>query len=77
MLGEYCALRKKGAPRAIPTMCVLTIKKDENLCPLHVKSLIVVLGNHKDWVWEKSKKFASVLCQDSLLFLTSMAVASH
>ena len=33
-LGEYRALRKKGAPKAIPTMCVLTIKKDENLMPL-------------------------------------------
>ena len=25
-LGEYRALREKGAPRAIPTMCVLMIK---------------------------------------------------
>ncbi len=33
-LGEYQALRKKGAPKAIPTMCVLTIKKDKNLMPL-------------------------------------------
>jgi hypothetical protein len=47
-LGEYCALRKKGAPKAIPTMCVLTIKKDENLLPLRAKSRIVVLGNHED-----------------------------
>jgi hypothetical protein len=27
-LGEYCALCEKGAPKAIPTMCVSTIKKD-------------------------------------------------
>jgi hypothetical protein len=47
-LGEYRALREKGAPKAIPTMCVLTIKKDENLCPLRAKSRIVVLGNHED-----------------------------
>jgi hypothetical protein len=33
-LGKYCALWEKGAPKAIPTMCVLTIKKDENLLPL-------------------------------------------
>ena len=33
-LGEYRALRKKGAPRAIPTMCVLTVKKDANLLPV-------------------------------------------
>jgi hypothetical protein len=29
-LGEYCALREKGAPCTIPTMCVLTIKRDEH-----------------------------------------------
>jgi hypothetical protein len=33
-LSEYCTLHEKGAPKAIPTMCVLTIKKDENLLPL-------------------------------------------
>jgi hypothetical protein len=37
-LGEYCALRKKGAPRALPTMCIPTIKRDENLLPQHAKS---------------------------------------
>ena len=73
-LGEYRALREKGAPRAIPTMCVLTIKKDEQLRPLCAKSRIVVLGNHEDRVWSKSDKYAPVLRQDSLRFLTSMAV---
>ena len=33
-LGEYPALCEKGAPKPIPTMCVLTIKKDEDLRPL-------------------------------------------
>ena len=41
-LGEYRALREKGAPHAIPTMCVLTIKTDENLRPLHAKSRIIM-----------------------------------
>jgi hypothetical protein len=45
-LGEFTALREKGAPRAIPTMCVLTIKTDKNLLPLQAKSRIVALGNH-------------------------------
>jgi hypothetical protein len=49
-LGKYCALCKKGAPKAIPTMFVLTIKCDENLNPLWAKSWIVVLGNHEDRV---------------------------
>ena len=73
-LGEYCALREKGAPRAIPTMCVLTIKKDENLLPLYAKSRIVVLGNHEDRVWSKSDRFALVLCGNSLRFFVSLAV---
>ena len=73
-LGEYRALREKGAPRAIPTMCVLTIKKDENLLPLRAKSCIVVLGNHEDRVWSKSDRFAPILRGDSLRFLVSLAV---
>ncbi len=37
-LGEYCALCKKGAPCAISTMCILTLKQDENLLLQHAKS---------------------------------------
>jgi hypothetical protein len=33
-LSKYQALHKKGAPKAIPTMCVLMVKRDENLNPL-------------------------------------------
>jgi hypothetical protein len=33
-LGKYLALHKQGAPKAIPTMCVLTVNCDENLNPL-------------------------------------------
>jgi hypothetical protein len=66
LVGEYQALCEKGAPKAIQIMCVLTIKKDENLFPLHAKSRIVVLGNHKDQVWSKSNQFAPILHQDSL-----------
>jgi hypothetical protein len=76
--GEYWALCKKGAPKAIPNMCILTIKKDENLLPLQAKSRIVVLGNHEDRVWSKSDCFAPVLHQDTLCFLvSSLAVEKH
>ncbi len=75
-LGEYRALREKGAPRAIPTMCVLTIKKDENLMPLRAKSRIVVLGNREGRDWSKCDCFAPVLRFDSLRFLVSLA-AQH
>ena len=73
-LGKYRALREKGAPRAIPTMYVLTIKRDENLLPVRAKTRIVVLGNHEDRVWSKSEKFAPVLRADSLRYIVSMAV---
>ncbi len=33
-LGKYYALREKGAPKAIPVMCVLNVKRDENLNPI-------------------------------------------
>jgi hypothetical protein len=55
-------------------MCILTIKKDENLIPLWAKYQIVVLGNHKDQVWSKSNQFAPVLHGNFLCFLVSLAV---
>ncbi len=73
-LGECCALQEKGAPKAIPTMCVLTIKKDEHLMPLRAKSRITVLGNCECHDWSKSNQFAPVLQFDSLRFLVSLAV---
>jgi hypothetical protein len=74
ILGEYRAFCKKGAPKAILTMCVITIKNDENPLPLQAKSRIVVLGNHENRVWSKSDGFAPVLCQDTLHFLVSLAI---
>ena len=73
-LGEYRALRKKGAPKAIPTMCVLAVKRDKSMMPVRAKSCIVVLGNHEEREWTKSERFAPVLRGDSLRFLVSMAV---
>ena len=73
-LGEYHALREKGAPRAIPTLCVLTIKRVENLLPVRAKSQIVVSRNHEDRVWTKPEKFAPVLRARSLRYIVSLAV---
>ena len=75
-LGECRALREKGSPSAIPTMCVLTSKRDENLLPIRAKSRIVILDNHEDRVWTKSEKYAPVLRADSLRYLVSIAVES-
>jgi hypothetical protein len=55
-------------------MCVLTIKKDEHLMPLHAKSRIVNLGNCECRDWSKSNQFAPVLCFDSLRFLVSLGI---
>ena len=55
-------------------MCVLTVKKDENLLPLRAKSRIVVLGNWEERDWSKSERFAPVLRADSLRLLVSLAV---
>ncbi len=73
-LGEYRDFRKKSAPEAIPTVCILAIKKDENLLPPREKSRIVILGNHEDRVWSKSDCLALVLRQDTLCFLVSLTV---
>ncbi len=61
-------------PHAIPTMCILSIKKDEMLNPLRAKSRIVVLGNHEDRVWSKPEKYAPVLWPNTLRLLVSMAI---
>ena len=52
-IGEYRVMCENGAARAIPTMFVPTIEKDENFLPLRTKSQIVVLGNHEECVWSK------------------------
>ncbi len=46
-LGNDCALHVEGAPKAIPTMCVLTVKRDENLNPLQAKSWMLSLATTK------------------------------
>ena len=58
---KYRALHENSAQRVIPTMCVLTVKKDANLLPVPEKSRIMVLCNNKDRVWIKSEKYAPVL----------------
>ena len=52
-LQEYCRLCRlpKGVPKAMPTMCVMTIKRDEHLAPDRAKSRIVVLGILENRFW--------------------------
>ena len=73
-LEQYRAYRAQGAPQAIPTMCVLTIKPNEMLRPHHAKSRIVVLGNQEERIWTKSEKYALVLHPDTLRLIVSIVV---
>ncbi len=73
-LVQYHALFEKGAPQAIPTMCVLTIKPDKMMNPHHTKSCIFVLGNHKESIWLKTDKYAAILRPDTMCLIVSMAV---
>jgi hypothetical protein len=41
-LGNYRVLQKNGTRNAIPTMCLLAIKKDKQLMPLQTELRIVV-----------------------------------
>lgn len=72
-LAEYRELRKNGAPKALPSMCVLTVKKDKDFNPVRAKSRIVVLGNHELTPWEKHETYAPVLQSESIRLLTSIA----
>ena len=73
-LEEYRQLRKEGAPKAIPTMCVLTTKKDKDFNPERAKSRIVALGNLEDREWAKHERYAPVLQYSSLRLMASLAI---
>ena len=74
-LQNYHHLRRlpKVVSKAIPSMCVMTIKRYENMAPDRAKSRIVVLGNLENRLWEKGEKYALFLQYSSLRLLTSMA----
>ena len=76
-LSEYWALRQKDAPKTIPTMCILTTKKDKHLLLLCAKSCIVLLGDHKDHTWSKLQCCAPILQSDSTHYLVSLSVEQH
>jgi hypothetical protein len=69
---QYVALPNR--PKAIPTICVLTVKVDKWHRPVRAKARTVVLGTLEDRAWTKADCYASVLRQDSLRLLISIAV---
>ena len=74
LLEEYRHLQKDGAPQAIPSICVLVIKTDENGQPDRAKSHIVVLGNLENRTWGKHKRAAPVMKYSSLRLMVSAAI---
>ena len=74
-LARYRELRKAGAPRAIPTMCVLVIKPNEKFEPDRAKSRVVVLGNLDDRPWCKHERAAPVMKYSSFRLTVSSAIA--
>lgn len=74
---EYRRLRQQGAPQAIPSMCVLVVKMDENGNADRAKSRIVVLGNLEARTWGKHERAAPVMKYSSLRLMVSSAVQHH
>ena len=74
-LARYQELRKAGAPRAIPTMCILVIKPNEKFEPDRAKSRVVVLGNLDDRPWCKHERAAPVMKYSSFRLTVSSAIA--
>ena len=72
---EYQRLVREYGIRAIPTMCIHTVKPDSNGKPDRAKSRIVVLGNAEDRLWEKSDLFAPVIMKHSVRCLVAYGVS--
>jgi len=71
---EYQALLRKTGTRAIPSMCVFTIKRDSLGKPARAKSRIVVLGNKDPREWTKADCFAPVVSLPTVRLFTALAV---
>ena len=59
---------------AIPSMGILSVKKDATGNPLRAKSCIVVLGNRDPTEWSKSECYAPVVALPMVRMLTALAV---
>ena len=72
---QYLALKREGkTPKATPSMCVLIVKNNKYGKPLCAKSCIVVLGNFKDQLYQRSQRYALFLKYSSLHLLTAKSV---
>jgi hypothetical protein len=70
---EFKALQKQYGIRAIPSMCIFTVKQTNGV-PTCAKSRIVVLGNLEQKTWSKSDRFSPVVSIPMIRLLTALAV---
>ena len=71
---EYQRIFRSTGKRAIPSMCVFTVKKDSHGRPHRAKNRIVVLGNKDPTEWSKADCFAPVVSLPVVRMLTALAV---
>jgi len=74
---EYLALCRRHGTKAIPSMCVFTVKKDSSGRPLRAKSRIVVLGNKDPTQWTKADCYAPVASIPVVRLFTALAVSKR
>ena len=72
---EYLRLVRLHGIKAIPTMCIHTVKPDDKGMPDRAKSRIVVLGNEEDRIWTKNDLFAPVIMKHSIRCAVSFATS--
>ena len=66
---------KRLGVKPIPSMNILSVKKDEAGKPQRAKSRTVVLGNEEETYWEKNDLFAPVIAKQSSRMLVAHAVS--
>jgi hypothetical protein len=72
---EYFSYVREKGVKAIPSMCIFTVKKDSRGLPIRAKSRIVVLGNKDPTMWTKADCYAPVVSLPMIRILTALAVS--
>ena len=70
-MSQYLNLKRAGKiHKAIPSMCILVVDIDKDVKPLRAKSCIVVLGNFKYILYQKSQRYTPALKYKSICLIT-------
>ena len=72
---HYLSLRRAcKIPKAVPSMCVLVVKKDKDGKPPRAKYRIVVFGNFEYRIYQKSQRYSPLLKYSSHYLLSAKSV---